>query len=180
MYLNNLLFHTNPQALRIFNSFNQPNMCSLDCVSFNCSNPSCLNKIFNKSPKINDSDPPIIANTPIQSPQHVKFLMIVQLVLINSPLMIQNNPPPLPILRQNQCPQIFRPFRFQTLPLPPQTLTLPLLQTTLPKSIPCSTSPHLMFLLPFHHMKFNVVAFICFYKFLMFFLNLFIPTCYVK
>ena len=164
MYLNNLLFNTNPQALRIFNSFNDPNMCSLNCVSFNCSNPSCLNKIFNKSPKISAPDPPIIADTPIQSPQHVQFLVIVQLVnvLINSPLMIQNNPPPLPILRQNQCPQIFRPFRFQTLPLPPQTLTLPLLQTTPPKSIPYSTSPPLKFPLPFPRMKFNVVAFIYF------------------
>ena len=77
MYLNNLLFNTNPQALRIYNSFNDPNMCSLNCVSFNCKNPSCLNKIFQKSPKISAPNPPIINDPPIQSPQHVQFLVIV-------------------------------------------------------------------------------------------------------
>ena len=68
MYLNNLIFNTNPQALRIFNSLNEPHMCSLNCASYNCKNTSCINKIFQKSPKIITPDLPIITDPPIQTP----------------------------------------------------------------------------------------------------------------
>ena len=99
MYLNNLLFHSNPQALRIFNSFNQPNMCSIDCISFNCNNSSCLNKIFNKSPKINDSDPPTIANTPIQSPPACEVFNDCIVSINKQPLNDLEQPPSPPNIK---------------------------------------------------------------------------------
>ena len=43
-------------------------MCSLNCVSNFCKNPSCINKLFQKSPKIITPDPAIITDPPIQTP----------------------------------------------------------------------------------------------------------------
>ena len=63
-YLNNLLFNSNPQALRILNSLNDPRMCSNNCISKFCKNPFCINKLFPKTPKIITPDPAIITDPP--------------------------------------------------------------------------------------------------------------------
>ena len=66
-YLNNLLFTCNPQALRIFNSFQSPGMCSNNCSLNFCKNAFCSNN-FQKTPNINIPDPIVITDPTIQNP----------------------------------------------------------------------------------------------------------------